>query len=109
MRDHYADGTYRWWHLSVRSPELLGAVADGWLCGPGYALDVGCGLGTEAAYLSGIGWRVVGVYLSPVAVATGARFNPGPGYLRASLLQLPQMTRAAVPSDTGRSRSWWSA
>jgi SAM-dependent methyltransferase len=31
----------------------------------------------------------VGVDLSPVAVATAARLNPGPGYLRANLLRLP--------------------
>ena len=64
VSDHYDDGTYRWWHLSVPSPELLDAVSDGWLAVPGCALDVGCGLGTEAGYLSGIGWRVVGLDLS---------------------------------------------
>jgi SAM-dependent methyltransferase len=89
VSDHYADGTYRWWHLSVPPPELLGAISDGWLPSPGYALDVGCGLGTEAAYLYGIGWRSVGVDLSPVAVARAARLNPGPQYLRANLLSLP--------------------
>jgi hypothetical protein len=35
MSDHYADGTYGWWHLSVPSPELVQAVADRWLSGPG--------------------------------------------------------------------------
>lgn len=89
MADHYADGTYRWWHLSDPSPELLAAVADGWLPAPGRALDVGCGLGTEAGYLHRVGWQVVGVDLSPVAVTTAARRNPGPGYLRANLLNLP--------------------
>lgn len=89
MSDHYADGTYRWWHLSVPSPELLGALADGWLPGSGYALDVGCGMGTEAGHLASIGWRVVGVDLSRVAVAGAARLNPGPHYLRADLLRLP--------------------
>jgi SAM-dependent methyltransferase len=80
--------------LSVPSPELLGAITDRWLPAPGHALDVGCGLGTEAAYLSGIGWRVVGVDLSAVAVATAARLNPGPEYLRANLLRLPLQSSA---------------
>jgi SAM-dependent methyltransferase len=94
VSDHYADGTYRWWHLSVPSPELLEAITEGWLPSAGYALDVGCGLGAEAAYLSGIGWRVVGVDLSPVAVAAAARLNPGPRYLRANLLRLPLQSSA---------------
>jgi len=94
VSDHYADGTYRWWHLSVPSPELLGAITDGWFPPPGHALDVGCGLGTEAAYLSGIGWRVVGVDLSPVAVGSAVRLNPGPQYMCANLLRLPLKSRA---------------
>jgi len=28
LSDHYAEGTYRWWHLSRPSPELLQALAD---------------------------------------------------------------------------------
>ena len=51
MSDHYADGTYRWWHLSTPSPELVQAVADGWLSGPGRVLDVGCGMGSEVVGL----------------------------------------------------------
>jgi hypothetical protein len=31
MADHYANGTYLWWHLSRPSPELVAALADGWL------------------------------------------------------------------------------
>jgi hypothetical protein len=46
------DGVYRWWHLSEPSPELLAAVSDGWLTGKGTAIDIGCGLGIEAAYLA---------------------------------------------------------
>jgi SAM-dependent methyltransferase len=80
--------------LSVPSPELLDAVTDGWLRVPGYALDVGCGLGTEAGYLSGTGWRVVGLDLSPVAVAAAARLNQGPRFLRANLLRLPLQSSA---------------
>ena len=89
VTDHYADDTYRWWHLSAPSPELLGALQDGWLAASGVALDVGCGLGTEAAHLQRVGWRVLGVDLSWVAIAGAVRRNPGPCYVRADLRQLP--------------------
>ena len=89
MTDHYADDTCLWWHLSEPSPELLDALGDGWLASSGVALDVGCGLGSEAAYLRHVGWRVVGIDLSEVALAGAARRNPGPCYVRADLLRLP--------------------
>jgi 2-polyprenyl-3-methyl-5-hydroxy-6-metoxy-1,4-benzoquinol methylase len=72
MTDHYADGTYRWWHLSRPSPELLAALGDGWLRPGGRALDVGCGLGVEAGYLAAAGWQVAGVDLSQVALSRAA-------------------------------------
>ena len=91
VSDHYADGTYRWRHLSVPSPELHQALTDGWLPPPGLALDAGCGLGAEAGYLHRLGWRVIGVDLSPVALAGAIRRNHGPSYVRADLLQLAHM------------------
>jgi SAM-dependent methyltransferase len=94
VSDHYAEGTYRWWHLSVPSPELHQALAEGWLPLSGLALDVGCGLGTEAAHLHRLGWRVIGVDLSPVALAGATRRNHGPGYLQADLLRLPLRSSA---------------
>lgn len=89
MSDHYADGTYRWWHLSVPSPELVHAIADGWLSGPGRALDVGCGMGSEAAHLYSLGWQVIGIDLSSVALRAAAIRNPGPAYIQADLLRTP--------------------
>lgn len=88
MTDHYTDGTYRWWHLSRPSPELLQALADGWLPSGGRALDVGCGLGTEATHLHQAGWQVAGIDLSPAALAA-ASGTPGPSYLLADLRDLP--------------------
>jgi hypothetical protein len=52
MPDHYADGTYRWWHLSRPSPELVSVLDDGWLPRAGRAVDLGSGLGSEAGYLA---------------------------------------------------------
>jgi len=89
MSDHYADGTYRWWHLSVPSPELVRAVADGWLSGPARVLDVGCGLGTEAAHLHSLGWQAIGIDLSWEALAAATARNPGPAYIQTDLLRTP--------------------
>ena len=49
--DEYASGEFRWWHLSEPSPELRTALDSGWLRASGRVLDVGCGLGTELAFL----------------------------------------------------------
>jgi SAM-dependent methyltransferase len=89
MTDHYADGTYRWWHLSEPSPELVAALGDGWLGPSGRALDVGCGLGVEAGYLAGAGWQVAGVDLSQVALAQAAGGGDGAMFMRADVRQLP--------------------
>ena len=85
MTDHYADGTYRWWHLSGPSPELLAALGDGWLRPGGRALDVGCGLGVEAGYLAAAGWQVAGVDLSQVALARAAAGGDGAAFMRADV------------------------
>lgn len=87
--DHYADGTYRWWHLSRPSPELVSALADGWLTGSGRVLDIGCGLGTEAGCLASLGWRAVGIDLSAVALTRAAGMHADTRFLRADLHWLP--------------------
>jgi SAM-dependent methyltransferase len=91
VTDHYLDGTYRWWHLSVPSPELVDALSDGWLHHPSgaRALDVGCGLGTEAAHLHERGWQAVGLDVSPHALAAATSGHPGPAFIRANVLDLP--------------------
>lgn len=92
--DQYADGTYRWWHLSEPSPELMSAVADGWLSGGGRVLDVGCGLGTEAGYLASLGWRVSAIDLSAVALGRAAGLWPAASFLRADVRALPFRARS---------------
>jgi SAM-dependent methyltransferase len=104
VTDPYLDGLYRWWHLTGPSPELLVAEADGWLqaatAGAGAAaaptrtaLDVGCGLGSEVAYLSGTGWCAVGIDLSWAAVSTARELHragsEGAMFARADVLRLP--------------------
>jgi 2-polyprenyl-3-methyl-5-hydroxy-6-metoxy-1,4-benzoquinol methylase len=72
MADHHADGTCRWWHLSRPSPELICALSDGWLPPGGRAVDIGCGLGSEAGHLASAGWQVAGIEVSEVAIAAAA-------------------------------------
>ncbi|HEV2362296.1 MAG TPA: class I SAM-dependent methyltransferase [Acidimicrobiales bacterium] len=88
--DEYADDTYRWWHSSTPSPELLSAIGDGWIpASSGRAVDLGCGLGTEANHLQSLGWEVAGVDLSPVALDMARRTHPHVSYLLADLRMLP--------------------
>ncbi len=89
MADHYADGTYRWWHLSRPSPELAAALGDGWLPRGGRGLDVGCGLGTEAGYLAAAGWRVAGIDLSRTALVRAAAGHADVAFVRADVRALP--------------------
>jgi SAM-dependent methyltransferase len=86
MGDHYADGTYRWWHLSQPSPELVSALRDGWLPSSGRALDIGCGLGTEAGHLAAQGWQAIGIDLSAVALARAAAGHPAAEHSHATFL-----------------------
>jgi hypothetical protein len=52
VTDPYLDGVYRWWHLSAPSPEFVKAEASGWLGSAETAVDLGCGAGTEIAFLA---------------------------------------------------------
>jgi SAM-dependent methyltransferase len=118
MADPYLDGVYRWWHLTEPSPELLAAAGDGWLDGPASAgsrasastaravLDVGCGLGSEIAYLSGAGWSGVGIDLSWTAIRQARQLHPpasdGCLFARADVLSLPFATGTfALAIDRG--------
>ena len=87
----YADDTHCWWHLSEVSPELLAALADRWLeTGRGLvALDLGCGLGTEIAALAHLGYRAVGVDMSPVALQRASAADSGVLFARADVTAVP--------------------
>jgi SAM-dependent methyltransferase len=89
MGDPYLDGTCRWWHLQDPSPELLAASRDGWLGPAGVAVDLGCGLGTEAAFLAASGWAAIGLDLSAAAVHAAAASHARVTFLRADALALP--------------------
>ena len=87
--DEYASGVHRWWHLSGPSPELLRALEAGWLGRRGDVLDLGCGLGSDLAYLAERGFRALGVDLSPVAVRRATAEHPHGRFLQADALNLP--------------------
>ena len=89
MTDPYLDGVYRWWRLSTPSPELVAAEADGWLGTPGAVVDIGCGLGTEIAYLAAKGWQAVGIDLSEAALRRARREHPAVPFVQADVLTLP--------------------
>jgi SAM-dependent methyltransferase len=87
--DPYATGVCRYWHLSTPPPELTAAISDGWLRPPGQVLDIGCGLGIEAATLSQAGFRAVGVDLSSVALARASAAHPQVSFVEADVRSLP--------------------
>ena len=89
VADPYLDGVYRWWHLGAPSPELVAAEACGWLGQPATAVDIGCGLGTEIAYLTARGWNSVGVDLSGAALDQAKREHPDVSVAQADVLSLP--------------------
>lgn len=95
MEDPYTSDTYRWWHLSAPSPELLAAEAAGELGAPDTVVDLGCGLGSEVGYLASRGWRGLGVDLSPAALTRAQARYPGARFACADVTRLPLQAEAA--------------
>jgi SAM-dependent methyltransferase len=94
VTDPYADGVYRWWHLSRVPPELLAAEADSWLGKPGNVLDIGCGLGVELGYLAQEGWRACGIDMSAVALRSARADHAEVTFIETDALRLPFTARA---------------
>ncbi len=61
------------------------------------AVVIGCGLGADAEFLSGLGWDTVGFDVSPNAIRLAEQRHPGSRvkYRAASLFQLPAGWRQA--------------
>ncbi len=102
----YASGEYlREWDYAYPSQELVGFVASIDLPRGSVVLDVGCGAGREAIFLAQCGLHVIGVDLSPVAIAIARRrAKAARVHVRwcvASALQLP-LPRGAVDCVTDR-------
>jgi SAM-dependent methyltransferase len=91
--DEYETDTHRWWHLSEPSPELLRAIADGWLVGR-RVLDIGCGLGTEVGYLASLGRSAVGIDLSLAALRRAATMHATARFAAGDVLHVPFRDRS---------------
>lgn len=88
--DPYADGTARgYWHLSQPSPEVVEAVANGWLSPGMRVLDLGCGLASDIGHLASLGYDVTGVDLSEEAIRQARRLHPNINALVADVRALP--------------------
>ena len=96
MTDPYVTGVHCWWHLDAPSPELLEAEAAGELGPAGLALDLGCGLGSEAGYLASRGWRCLGLDLSGEALRQAAAAHPAAAFACSDVTELPVSTAAAT-------------
>lgn len=61
------------WQRSNPPSELVALVEGSSSLGPGRALDLGCGTGTDTIYLATHGWEVAAVDMVPKALATARR------------------------------------
>lgn len=83
------------WDSGVTPPELVELVSA---MEPGRALDVGCGTGTNVAYLAERGWDAVGVDFSPTAIAIARAKTDG---LERAEVMLGDVTRLGDLPITG--------
>jgi SAM-dependent methyltransferase len=92
--DPYDSDEFRWWHLSRPSPELLDALAQGWMSPPGPVVDLGCGLGVEAGYLADLGFFAIGIDSSTSAIRRAGRRSSQARFLQADVRHLPFRTES---------------
>jgi SAM-dependent methyltransferase len=75
---------------------ILALTAEALSRRPGLVLDLGCGTGRVAAYLSGRGVNVVGIDVSHGMLASARRAHPGISFVCGSLEEIPLWTGCAV-------------
>lgn len=78
--------------MSSPSPELVAAEAEGQLGAPGIAVDLGCGNGSELAYLVGRGWAGFGVDLPTTPLARARELYQEVAFVQADVTRLPFRT-----------------
>ena len=61
------------WDTGVTPPELVEAVEGPHPEPPGYALDIGCGTGTNTLYLARHGWQAIGIDFAEPAIRLANR------------------------------------
>ncbi len=90
---HYRDGSYqKRWHKFAPTHELVTLIATG-IVPPGPSLDLGCGGGTEVAYLASQGFAACGLDFSPAALRVAKAYAAEQGaqaaFCGGSAVQLP--------------------
>ena len=81
------------WDTGVTPPEVYAFLDGDPAPPPGRALDLGCGTGTNALFLAGRGWEVVGVDFASAAIGTAelklkAAGVSGVSFIRADVTEL---------------------
>lgn len=56
------------WDSGIAPPELVAVIEGSQALPPGYALDLGCGTGTNSLYLARHGWQVSGIDFVAAAI-----------------------------------------
>jgi SAM-dependent methyltransferase len=85
------------WDTGVTPPEVVDLVEGVHALRPGRALDLGCGTGTNVAYLARHGWTAVGVDASRQAIDRATRATAG--VTGASVVRGDVTKLAALPID----------
>jgi SAM-dependent methyltransferase len=75
----------RIWERRTPPADLVDLIEGPEAVPPGWALDLGCGTGTDSIYLAQHGWHVTGVDMVPEALAIARRHAVGAG-VRASFV-----------------------
>jgi SAM-dependent methyltransferase len=96
--DRYALGDTPW-DIGEPDPHLVEFVGSGVIV-PGRVLEVGCGTGTDALWLAGQGYAVLGVDISPLAVERARAKQAATGVeCRFELLNFMDQEVAGGPFD----------
>ena len=65
------------WDTGITPPEIVHLIEGAGALAPGRALDLGCGTGTNVAYLARHGWTVVGIEANGRAIDAAVRKTAG--------------------------------
>ena len=84
-----------YWLVDEPRPAVVDAVRDGWLPRGETILEIGCGLGANAAWLAAEGFRVLAIDVAPAAIARARARHDAPGLSFAVL-------DACAPDGLGR-------
>jgi SAM-dependent methyltransferase len=79
------------WDSGVPPPELVEWIEGPRALPPGRALDIGCGTGTNCAYMLAHKWEVTGVDFVPRAVRAAKQKAPGARLLVGDVTKLAEL------------------